>query len=73
MNFSLIEFRHSTISKPSSRAKTRTVAVLAVPAGPVRAKMRCWEGVLDVVYGGMSLNCRRRRNIDMHTSNRVGH
>ena len=32
-------FRHSRISKPSSRASTCMVAVFAVPAGPVRANI----------------------------------
>lgn len=37
---SLMLFRHSRISKASSLAKTRNVDVFAVPAGPVRARMR---------------------------------
>lgn len=37
---SLMLFRHSRISKSSSLDKTRNVEVFAVPAGPVRARMR---------------------------------
>lgn len=35
-------FRHSRMSMPSSFDNTRIVAVLAVPAGPVKASIRCF-------------------------------
>jgi hypothetical protein len=37
-----IAFRHSRISKPISRARTRIVAVFPAPEGPVKANI-FWE------------------------------
>ncbi len=39
-NCSSILLRHSRMSYPSSRERTRKVAVFAVPAGPVKTRMR---------------------------------
>ena len=38
--WSSVVLRHSRISYPSSADSTRMVAVLAVPAGPVKTRMR---------------------------------
>lgn len=39
-NCSSMLLRHSRMSYPNSRESTRNVAVFAVPAGPVRTRMR---------------------------------
>lgn len=42
-NCSSMLLRHFRMSYPSSLESTRNVAVFAVPAGPVKTRMRCFD------------------------------